>query len=76
MSTSSAFTSMGTCPTACTASVWNSAPCALAILHSSAMGSMVPISLLAYMMETMVVSGLSAFSSSSGCTSPNSSTGR
>ena len=41
MSTPSDFTSTGMCPTACTASVWNSAPRAFAIFASSAIGSIV-----------------------------------
>ena len=50
-----------------------------AIMHtfaSSAMGSMVPISLLAVMMVTSVVSGRIAASSCPAVTKPNSSTGR
>ena len=71
-----AFTSMATWPMACTASVWNSTPLAFATAASAGMGSTVPISLLAYMMVTSVVSGRMAASSCSGVTRPSSSTGR
>ena len=76
MSMPMAFTSILTLPMACTASVWKSTPCFLHTAASSAMGSMVPISLLAVMMDTSVVSGRMAASSCSGVTKPYSSTGR
>ena len=71
-----AFTSIGILPIACTASVWNGILCFRAIAPSSAIGSMVPISLLAYMMEMRMVLSVIAFSSSAGSTRPYWSTGR
>ena len=65
-----AFTSIGILPTACTASVWNGILCFRAIAPSSAIGSMVPISLLAYMMEMRMVLSVIAFSRSAGSTRP------
>ena len=76
MSTFQSLTSMGTAPTACTASVWNKTPASWATLPISRMGSMVPISLLAAMMVMSTVSGRMAFFTSSTRTSPFSSTGR
>ncbi len=69
-------TSMGTCPKDCTASVWNATPCSCAIFASSAMGSIVPISLLAIMTEARMVSSRMAASKSAGRTRPSASTGR
>ena len=50
----------GILPTDCTASVWNSAPCACAIAASSAIGWIVPTSLLACITETSAVSSVIA----------------
>ena len=46
MSTSNSLTSSGSLPAVCTASVWKSTPASRVILPISAMGSMVPTSLL------------------------------
>ena len=71
-----AFTSIGTLPIAWTASVWKYTLCFRAIAPSSAIGSIVPISLFAYMMVTRIVLSVIAFSSSAGSTRPYWSTGR
>ena len=63
------------CPTACTASVWNSTPWARQILPISATGCKVPISLLAAIMVTKQVFSSRAASSSAGRTIPFSCTG-
>jgi hypothetical protein len=55
MSMLSLFTSTGTLPMACTASVWKSTPRSRQSLPISAMGCITPISLLAYMMVTRMV---------------------
>ena len=68
-------TSIGILPIDCTASVWNRAPCSCAIAASSASGWIVPISLLACMIDTRAVAGVSAASSVSGDTMPRLSTG-
>ena len=75
-STPSARTSTGIFATDCTASVWNSAPRACAMRASSAIGWIVPISLLACITETIAVLSVSAASSASGATMPVASTGR
>ena len=62
MSTPSSATSMGSEPTACTASVWNAAPFSWAIRASSATGCTVPTTLLANMMEASRVSSRNACS--------------
>ena len=51
------FRSIGTLPTACTASVWNSAPASCAISASCSTGKIVPVSLFAHMIEAMAVFG-------------------
>ena len=51
----SSSTWIGTLPTACVASVWNSTPRSRAILPISRMGWMTPISLLAYITLTRTV---------------------
>ena len=71
-----AFTSSGIAPTACTASVWKSTLWALATLPISAMGSRVPISLLAAMIVIRMVLSVMAASTCSGVTRPSASTGR
>ena len=63
-------------PVAATASVCITTLFFLAILAMSAMGSMVPISLLASMMLMRMVSGVMAFSTSAGSTRPYLSTSR
>ena len=45
--------SIGTLPTACTASVWNRTPAACASSAISSTGNRVPVSLLAHITETM-----------------------
>jgi len=50
--------------------------CSWAIAVSSAIGSMVPISLLASMIDAKIVSGLRAFLNSSGVIMPSLSTSR
>ncbi len=75
MSTPSAPTSMGTEPTACTASVWNAAPFSWAMRASSAMGWMVPTTLLAYMTDASRVSSRKACSYASTSMTPSPSTG-
>ena len=57
-------------PVAATASVCMTTLCFWAILAMSAMGSMVPISLLASMTLMRMVSGVMAFSTSAGSTRP------
>ena len=47
--------STGTCPTACTASLWDSAPYSAARAATSATGCRVPTSLLAHITETTAV---------------------
>ena len=71
-----AATSMGTLPTAWTASVWNQTPRSRQIAPISGIGWMVPISLLAYMIETMAVSGRMASATCWGEISPSGPTGR
>jgi hypothetical protein len=44
--------SIGILPTACTASVWNRAPTVAALRASSSTGKIVPVSLLAHMIDT------------------------
>ncbi len=53
---------MGIAPTACTASVWNAAPCSWAMRASSLMGWTVPTTLLANITEARRVSGRNAAS--------------
>ena len=69
-------TSMGICPKACTASVWNRMPCFLAICPISLIGCMVPISLLANMTLISTVSGRMASFRASGSRIPSLSTSR
>ena len=76
MSIFMAFTSMGTWPTACTASVWKNTPFSLHTLPISAMGIMVPTSLFANITDTSTVLSLMAFFTCSAVTMPFSSTGR
>ena len=76
MSMFCSLTSMGTWPTAWTASVWNQIPFSRQSLPIWGMGWRVPISLLAYMMVTRPVSSVRAASSSSTRTMPFSWTGR
>ncbi len=70
MSTPSAATSMGSEPTTCTASVWNTAPCSWAMRASSATGCSVPTTLFAAMMEASRVSSRKAASYASRSTKP------
>lgn len=72
----SASTSMGRWPTAWTASVWKGTPLLRQAAPISATGWMVPISLLANMMDTRAVSLVMAFSTSATETRPSRSTGR
>ncbi len=67
--------SSGVLPTACTASVWKSTPRRWAIPANSAIGWIVPVTLLAAMTETKHVSGRMAVSRSAGSTSPSLLTG-
>ena len=60
MSISVAFRSIGILPTACTASVWNSAPASCAIFASRSTGNSVPVSLFAHITEAIAVRGPSA----------------
>ena len=76
MSILSSCTLIGTWPTACTASVWNSTPRLRQIAPISRMGWIVPISLFANMIVTRHVSSRIAFSTSSGRTRPSSWTSR
>ena len=76
ISTPSSFTFIAICPTACTASVWNSAPWLWATLASSEIGSMVPISLFTSITDTSLVSSVINDDSISGDTIPSLSTGR
>ena len=69
-------TSRGTLPEACTASVWNRAPCRCVSSASSCTGWTVPITLLAVMIETRCVFERSAAASESGLTTPSAPTGR
>lgn len=62
--------------TACMASVWNRISCSCVMLTSSLIGSMVPISLLAYIMLTRKVLGPMVVLSVSGATRPCWSTGK
>ncbi len=74
-STPSSSTRVGILPTDCAASVWKRTPYSCAIAAHSAMGWIVPVSLLACMMVTSTVSLLIARRRSSGSTSPVPSTG-
>ena len=76
MSTPRASTSTGTDPIAWTASVWNRTPRSRQAFAHSAIGSSVPISLFAAMIETRIVLSVIASASAPGLTRPNSSTGR
>ena len=69
-----AFTSIATCPAACTASVWNRTPAAWQTAPISAMGWMVPISLLANMIVTRHVSSRMASLTCCAVTRPFSCT--
>ena len=71
-----ALTSMGRCPAACTASVWNSTPASRQTAPISRIGRMEPISLLAYMMETRHVSSRMASFTCCAVTVPMGPTGR
>ena len=68
------FTSILTWPAAWTASVWKTTPCFLQTAPISLIGCNVPISLLANIIVTNVVSSLIAFSTSSTLTTPFSGT--
>ena len=69
-------TSMGTLPNACVASVWKMMPFSLQMAPISAIGWIVPISLLANMIETKIVSGRIAALSCSRSILPDFRTGR
>ena len=69
-----ACTFTGTCPTACTASVWNVTFFSLQIFAISSIGCNVPISLFAYIIVTNAVSSRIAFSTSAGSTIPSAPT--
>ena len=69
-------TLIGSCPKACTASVWNRMPCSWAISPISLIGWMVPISLFANITEIRIVVGRIAAFKSSSFTFPSSSTSR
>ena len=71
-----ASTSTGSLPTPWVASLWKRTPFSRATLPISAMGLMVPISLLANMIETSTVLSVIARRTSSGSTRPDLSTGR
>ena len=71
-----ACTSIGTVPTAGTASVWNQTPRSRQSSPISGIGWMVPISLFAYMIVTSAVSGRMASATCFAVTRPRSSTGR
>ena len=62
-------------PAVCTTSLWKSTPASRVILPISAMGWMVPTSLLPCMIDTRTVSGRMALRTSSGSTRPPPSTG-
>ena len=68
-------TLMGTCPTACTASVWNSIPLFLHNAPIDCIGCIVPTSLFAYIIEIITVFGRIAAVRSDSFTSPLSLTG-
>ena len=68
-----ASTSTAILPTVWTASVWNTAPASCATSASSAMGWMVPISLLACITDTRAVCAVSAWRSASGLITPSRS---
>ena len=72
----SSWTSIFSWQKACTASVWKMTLWAWAMAASSLMGSMVPISLLANMIDAMTVSGRMAASKAAGSTRPYLSTSR
>mgnify|MGYP001792476501 CR=1 FL=1 len=76
MSTLAAFTSNGTLPAACTASVWNNTPRSRAILPISAIGCRTPTSLFAAMMLIRIVRSVMAARSRSRSTRPSRFTGR
>jgi len=75
-STLSAFTSKGTLPTPCTASVWKRTPRRRQIEPISRMGWTTPISLFASMMEARIVRSVSAFSTVDGSIRPLRGTSR
>ncbi|MEA3246994.1 MAG: hypothetical protein U9Q74_12635 [Gemmatimonadota bacterium] len=62
-------------PNACTASVWNTMPCALQWAASSGTGCTVPISLFTHITEASATSSPSAARASSSFTAPDRSTG-
>ena len=70
-----ASTSSGILPKAWTASVWNRTLCARQIRPIAATSWITPVSLLAVMIETRMVSGRIAASSSARSTSPSVPTG-
>ncbi len=71
-----ASTSTGIFPTAWVASVWKMIPFSLASLPISAIGWIVPISLLANITEIRIVLSVIALRTSSTSTSPSGPTGR
>src|ERR1017187_2241578 len=70
------FTSSGTLPAACTASVWKYTSASLAILPISLTGCSTPVSLFARIMLMSLVAGRNARRTSSGSTSARPSTGK
>ena len=66
----------GNLPAAWAASVWKRTSRAWAMAASSVMGCSTPVSLLAAMIDTSTVSGVSAFASAVGSIRPSWSTGR
>ena len=71
-----AFTSIGACAANWTASTWNFAACPRTISPISAIGWIVPTSLLAAITLTSVVRSVRASATASGSTRPDRSTGR
>ena len=68
--------SIGTLPTACTASVWNITPAALASSAISSTGKKLPVSLLAHITDTTATRSVSSRLYSSRSTRPLPSTFR
>ncbi len=75
-STPNSWTSMGTFPTACTASVWNTTPCSWQSFVISPIGWIVPTSLFPNIIETILVFSEMLFLSSERLIIPKLSTGR
>ena len=73
-STFRSSTLTGSLPTVWTASLWKMMPASRAIAPISAIGSIVPTSLFACMIEMNTVSGRMALRTSSGSTMPVEST--